>query len=201
MQPRFHTSIVKTIQSDDYNVDDNVLETLVNTKVKAGKVDDGIGDTYLSVLLKRSQNEMAGQKRDEDSQLAAIDRAHKGMYKVVKRAVITPEISDQTKSENRAERDRRGGFARSSASVLRRYVKSGGSLFDLEPGKVRKTAMEKAAKELEHQAREAAGENTPEAKVAKRLASLITALNQIEDNKARMAARDAAVATLNKSVA
>jgi hypothetical protein len=63
-----------------------------------------------------------------------------------------------------------------------------------------KYKVQTAAKEAEQQAAQDKGENTPEAKVAKRLASLITALNLIEDANARMAALSNCTATLRASV-
>lgn len=194
-KPYFHTSIVKIAAGSDYNLSDEDLGTLVETKVKAGAVDAGVGDTYFRVLVRRSQIEVAtaGEGTHTDAVLAGVDRAHKGMMAIVNDRVITPDIapkdsdSSETKAEKRAERQRRTGFARSSKSALVRWIKAGGDLMGLNPADATKSGCERTAVETEKAAAEAAGENTPQAKVAKRLAGLITALNQIDDAAERAA--------------
>lgn len=186
--PRFHSSIVNIVAESAYRPTDEQLSQLVQTKVKAGKVDDGIGDTYFGVLVANSQDEYTKIAAiGAEGYLEAVDAANKRLLEVVKAAVITPEIeakeSDDstTKEIKYKERQKRTGFARSSASVLRRWIRAGGDLMVLEPGTTKST-VDTTAKQEEEKAAEAAGENTPEAKVAKRLASLITALNQLDDS-------------------
>lgn len=180
--PRFHASIVKAIADSSFRPTDEDVVTLVQTKVKAGAVDEGVGDTYFNVLRTEACD---NYERDVASgMLESIDAANKRLMVLVNRGAITPDIEaseyddSDTKATKYAERQKRTAFARTSASALRRYVKAGGDLLTLTLGK---SATEKLAAKLEGEASEAAGENTPEAKVAKRLAGLITALNQIDE--------------------
>jgi hypothetical protein len=193
--PYFHVSIVKTVAADDYDCTDADLSVLVATKVKAGRVDEGVADTYLGVLVRRSQKAVNSSK----DYMEAIDKAHKGMYAVAKKAEITPEIEDLTKKENRTERDRRTVFARTAATTLRKWVEAGGDLLALIPADVRKTALTTDAKKLAEKAADPA-ENTPEAKVAKRLAGLITALNQVENAGERAKLAEQCRAAIHKGL-
>jgi len=173
-------SILKNIHDNSYQITDEDLEQLVSVKVKSESVDNTLTDDYFRVLIRRSKD---AEGTDEER----VTEAHKGMMKVVNKAVITRDIapnpndSSEKKAEKTAERQRRTGFARSSASVLRRFLKSGGHLDDLDPAVHGKSMVEKLAREQEQDIAESKGENTPEGKVLKRLASLITALGQIED--------------------
>lgn len=200
---RFNVSIVRAIADEGYRPSDEALVTLVQTKVKAGTVDEGIGDTYFGVLATESRDnyEKTGTVGTEAA-LAAVDEANKRLMVLVNRGAITPEIEanasddSDTKRAKYEARQKRTGFARSSASVLRRWIKAGGDLSKIDPASMGKSTIDRAAKGAEQEAAEQAGENTPEAKVSKRLASLITALNQLEgEDKANFVAH--CVATLN----
>lgn len=200
--PRFHASIVKLIAESSFRPTDDDVVTLVQTKVKAGTVDEGIGDTYFSVLRTEAvDNYEKMMAVGPEAQLEAIDAANKRLMVLVNRGAITPDIeasehdTAEVKAVKYAERQKRTGFARSSASVLRRAVKSGMDLTEITEGK---SATERSIRSAEAEAAEAAGENTPEAKVAKRLASLITALNQM-DEAPRKTALAHVIATLNSA--
>jgi hypothetical protein len=68
--------------------------------------------------------------------------------------------------------------------VLRRWIKAGGNLMNVSlDGDIKKSQFEAQCRETEKAEAEAKGENTPEGKVSKRLASLLTALGQLEDRQ------------------
>jgi hypothetical protein len=173
MTPRFHASVVRTVRESQYQVTDGDLGELIKTKAKAGAVDSAVGDTYFGVLVARSIKGCAGSDQ-QDKQLAAVDEAHKGMLTVVHEAL-------NTKTMDRAEKQSATGFARSAASVLRRWIKAGGDLMNVSlDGDIKKSQFEAQCREAEKEEAEAKGENTPEGKVSKRLASLLTALGQLD---------------------
>jgi hypothetical protein len=175
MTPRFHASVVRTVRESQYQVIDGDLGELIKTKAKAGAVDVAVGDTYFGVLVARSVT-LSG-RGGEQAQLAAVDEAHKGMLTVVHEAL-------NTKTMDRAEKQSATGFARSAASVLRRWIKAGGDLMNVSlDGDIKKSQFEAQCREAEKEEAEAKGENTPEGKVSKRLASLLTALGQLEDRQ------------------
>jgi hypothetical protein len=173
MTPRFHASVVRTVRESQYQVTDGDLGELIKTKAKAGAVDVAVGDTYFGVLVARSICGHSPHLGMEDA-LSSVDAAHKGMLTVVHEAL-------NTKTMDRAEKQSATGFARSAASVLRRWIKAGGNLMDVDlDGDIKKSQFEAQCRETEKAEAEAKGENTPEGKVSKRLASLLTALGQLD---------------------
>lgn len=187
MTIRFHNSIVKAVTESNFRPSDEEVVTLVQTKIKAGAVDDGIGDTYFGVLVGRTQDK-AYRGADQERVLEALAEAHKELMVLVNKGAITPDVAAndkddaETKREKYAERQRRTGFARSSASTLKRWIVGGGDIFALDPKDAKKSTIQAEGKAMADEAAEEAGENTPEAKVAKRLASLLTALSQLPES-------------------
>jgi hypothetical protein len=186
MAIRFHSSIVKSISESNFRPSDDDIVTLVQTKVKAGAVDEGIGDTYFGVLVGRTQDKVS-KYADTEATLKGLDAVHKELMVLVNKGAITPEVQpnkaddSETKARKHGERQRRTGFARSAASTLRRWISAGGNIHEVDAANAKKSRFTVEAKEAETEAANEAGLNTPEGKVAKRLASLITALQQVDE--------------------
>lgn len=180
--PTFHASIIRTVAESAYEIDDATVADLVSKAVKAGVVSGVLNENYFGVLVTRARRALGTATVTVESQLEAIETANKPLQGIVNSSVaaVVEARTDLAKDERARERNRLSGFARSAVSVLRRWVKAGGDLSALEVGAYKKSRFEREAAEHEKAAAGEAGENTPEAKVAKRLASLITALNQLD---------------------
>ena len=188
MQIRFHNSVVKAVQDNQYDVNDDELGRLVETKFKAGAVDERVGDSYFRILVRRSQRVAEGNDMER------VNAAHKPMYKIVRERAVTPDVapkksdSSLRKAEKHRVRNSRTQFARTAKSALVQWLSASESntLDSLDVESVTKAGLERDTRDLRSKAAEDAGENTPEGRVHKRLAALITALQGIEDAHKRM---------------
>lgn len=124
----------------------NIIETIeranfvaTEPQVEALAVQVGIGTqangTYLKVLTATCQAEMKGKRTQP---LAIIDQVQERFYAAVLRG-IGPDTMEVP------ERIRRANFAKSSASTLRTYVRSGGNLRLLIPADVTKFSLRMAS--------------------------------------------------------
>jgi hypothetical protein len=198
MNIRFHSTIIAAVRAASYRVTDGDLDKLIQTKVAGDAVTTMLDDDYFRVQLRRTKDADIQSPGDA---LEAHKFVAKGMLDRVNAITITPDIkpnpadSSEVKAEKTAKRQTATNFARSAACVLRKYIEMGGDLGALDPEVHGKNAVASLTRTLKAEADEESGENTPEAKVAKRLASLITALNQL-DPTAKGAAVAGCISTL-----
>jgi len=202
MNIRFHSTIIASIRAASFRVTDEELDKLIGTKVAGDKVADTLGDDYFRVQLRRTKD---ADYQNPGNPLEVHGTVAKTMLDRVNKVVITPDIkpsaadSSEVKAEKTAKRQAASNFARSAACVLRKYIEMGGDLGALDPEVHGKNAVASLTRTMKAEADEESGENTPEAKVAKRLASLITALNQIPGGSARNAAVAQCVDVIQRS--
>jgi hypothetical protein len=191
MNIRFHSSIVKVIRGNSFRVTDDDVAKLADTKVASDSVGDVLGDDYFRVLLRRVTDEYGITPGNQGD---LIDTHAKHMLGVVADRVITddikanPEDSTEVKADKTKKRGQRTQFARSAASVLRRFVKAGGFVGNLDPEVHGKSAVDTEAKRLEAEATAENGEaeaetsgKSPAEKCMSRLASLLTAVRQLSE--------------------
>lgn len=134
-------SIIETLKRNHY------VATLAQVEQLARTVLDGAqgAATYLACLIVGCQATLGkpgrGRRRaiDKDAQIAVIDTTHGDYYSAVLRGVADA-------SSDERENQRRATFARSAASTLRGYVKSGGDIRSLDAGTITKTALARMSK-------------------------------------------------------
>jgi hypothetical protein len=202
MNIRFHSTIIAAVRAASYRVTEDELVKLIETKVAGDKVTGMLDDDYFRIQLRRNKD--ADHQNPGDA-LEVHKVVSKAMLDRVNAITITPDIkpnpadSSEVKAEKTAKRQAASNFARSAACVLRKYIEMGGDLGALDPEVHGKNAVASLTRTMKAEADEESGENTPEAKVAKRLASLITALNQIPGGSARNAAVAQCVDVIQRS--
>lgn len=173
------TEIMSASKSAGWNLDDNMVKTLVSAKVGADAAANGVGDDYFRVLVVRSVNAPGANDQEK------VTVAHSGLYALVTEVAITDALKnaegddDNTKKAKAQERNRRTNFARSAVSTLRRYLKAGGTLSEIDVATASKTSINNAAVSKE-QAASGTDENSPESQIIKRLAALVTAIQKFE---------------------
>lgn len=126
--------IIEAIARNNYLATEAQVEALAAT-AQIGRAADS---TYLRVLVAAVQSALGAPKRGrKPAQAPVIDREHERLYAAVLRGV-GPEDTDK------AERSRRATFARTAASTLRGFVRSGGDVRALVVAEVGKSALRQA---------------------------------------------------------
>jgi len=193
---RFHKTIVAVCTESEYRINNDTLGQLIRTKAASGAVDEKLADDSFRVLLRRVKDEEAQGK----PALEALEYHHKGIMEVATAVLITPDIAanpkddTDTKKTKTAARQKATGFLRSSACVLRKYVRIHGTVKALDPMVHGKSAVEDMCDDD-------TATKTPEEQVQARLASLMTALGKAyaEDNARGKALYAHCIAALNTS--
>lgn len=125
-------NIIQTIAKANYAASDAQVETLAHA-VALGTIGT---ECYVRVFITHAQS-MLGTGRvgrraklDADAQLAVIEKVHGKLYPSVQRGVILNGLGGGEVTQ--AEVNRRGTFARSTASDLRGLIARGGDLRTIE---------------------------------------------------------------------
>lgn len=146
-------STIDNIVKHHYVATDAQVESLAREQYTASAEVARANSTYLRVLVAGCQAEL-GSKRGRapgiESQLAVLEKVHERFYAAVLRGVTTSDVepNDALESTERGrrqlERNRRSGFARSAATTVRNYIRSGGDLRGLDVETTTKTGLAKA---------------------------------------------------------
>lgn len=128
-------TIAETIARAGYSATDAQVSELTVAVVTGLAADS----TYLRVLVALAQGALGTRRRVSASQqMQALDTTHSRLYGLVQGAVGPEDLEPR-------ERNRRANFARSAASTVRLYLRTGGDLRALKPEETTKTALRKAA--------------------------------------------------------
>lgn len=135
--------------------DDSVIETLALAYVDARLRVNRTSSTYLRVLCANAQailasapgHDKALSVTDGDVQRRVLAQVHRRYYPIILATVTTPDIAKapNCKPDERRrrakERNRRSNFARTSYSMLRRFVREGHDLMELRVDRLTKRAL------------------------------------------------------------
>ncbi len=121
-------TLAQTLASNRFAATPAQLEALA-ALVVTGETSRGV---YLQTLIAATQAALPARRNpSRTSALAALEAAHKASYAAVQRGVVR-EGEALTPRELAA----RSGFARTSASALRKWLEAGGEVRTLVPGEV-----------------------------------------------------------------
>jgi hypothetical protein len=137
----------------DYDISQEDVRELVETKLASGEVDKTLVDGYFKVLYKRTITYIKEQSFvDEKNREAALERADGTMYPIVlevinKMADVQPNANDsvEVKRAKALRRNERSNYARSAKSAILKAIKAGLVIEDKRPDMVGKSALEKEA--------------------------------------------------------
>lgn len=149
-------NVIDKIEKDHYVATEAQIETLAREHHISSAAVGRANSTYLRVLIVGCQAEL-GHKRGRnppspEAHLVVLERVHERFYAAVIRGVTTEDVEpadnlDSTERGRRQlERNRRSGFARSSATTLRNFIRSGGDIRGLDVVTVSKSGLQKASK-------------------------------------------------------
>jgi len=122
-------NIISEIVKSKYVANAEQIEELSRQFAIASKRREDTSGTYLNVLVAVTQVHLA----DAD-QLMALDDAHRLMYEAVIRGINATGVEGPAAQ-------RRATFARTAKSTLAQWMKAGGNVQELEPGKVTKGGL------------------------------------------------------------
>lgn len=195
--------IEEKIQKAHYAVTEHEVELLATARLVCDEATKRADGTYLRILLAKLQAQFGappprGRRKDPttaelENHRIFLSDTHSKYYKAVLRGVSTPDVEDVDglKPEDRraraAKRNARAGFARSAASTLQLYIKSGGDVRTLDVDTVTKSGLRDFAK--------ASGESNPPTVAAigsalKRIETQAKALMLDDPDEARAAVED-----------
>jgi len=120
-------AILESIASRGYRATEAQVEQLAK-HVSMGRRADG---TYLRVLVVAVQSK---RPRTKARALAVLDQLHERFYKAVQRGVGPSTLKA-------SERRRRSAFARSTASTLRGFIRSGGAIAKVDVATISKVQL------------------------------------------------------------
>jgi hypothetical protein len=145
-------STIENLAKHHYVATEAQVESLAREQYSAASQMAVANSTYLRVLIAGCQAELGQRRRGPvraDAQMEVLEKVHARFYAAVIRGVTTDDVAqddslDRTERGRRQlERNRRSGFARSAATTLRNYVRSGGDLRALEVDSVSKGDLQK----------------------------------------------------------
>jgi hypothetical protein len=126
-----HINVLTTLAAAAFIATQEQVKELASF-VQHGAESDG---TYFKVVLAHTMAKLAKRgRRSAKSQLEALDNVHADLYPAVLEGVGPTELES-------AERTRRAKFASSSASTVRRFIKLGGDVRNVDLATVTKTGL------------------------------------------------------------
>jgi hypothetical protein len=137
---------IASIEKANYLATPDAVEQMAREQLQAAETQTRASATYFRVLLATTQEKLlgkpvlrvrlgsAGGDPDLVQQMRVFEEVNEALYAAVLRGVTTPDLehqdslSAQEKARRAKERNRRSTFARSAASTLRKYIRTGGDL-------------------------------------------------------------------------
>lgn len=148
-------NVIDNIEKHHYVATEAQIETLAREHYTSSAAINRSNSTYLRVLIVGCQAEL-GHKRGRapgpEAQMSVLEKTHDKFYAAVLRGVTTDDVQpddklDRTERGRRQlERNARSGFARSSATTVRNFIRAGGDLRGLDAPTVTKSQLQKASK-------------------------------------------------------
>lgn len=148
---------IANIEKNNYLATPEAIEQMARDQYAAAESQNRIATTYFRVLIATTQAQLLGKPvlrvrvsgagLDTMAQLKVFEEVNEGLYHAVLRGITTPDLEHQDnlsaaeKSRRAKERNRRSTFARSAASTLRKYIKTGGDLRRLSIVSVTKNGL------------------------------------------------------------
>lgn len=129
--------VTQKIEKANFVAQDADVEALA-ALVQSGAAAKGV---YLPVLVTRVQAVLGkpdSRRKKQLDQVEAVNHVHERLYAAVLRGVARGETIDK------AEAQRRAGYARSAASELRGFASRGGDVRALDPAAVTKASLRPA---------------------------------------------------------
>lgn len=152
------TTITRRLVEQDYDISDEDVRELCETKLASGEVDKNLNEGYFKVLYSRTVKRIKAtflphptveQRRD------CLDKAHDGLYSIVLDVInglddCKPNHQDspEVKKAKTLRRNERSTYARTAKSAILKAIEAGIAIEDKRPDMVGKTALEKEAKQV-----------------------------------------------------
>lgn len=138
-----------SIQAKAYLASDEEVGVLARKYADGLTAVAGSKVTYLRVLVAHVKHDVGRRLKNLKAQAAIefLEETHKRLYSLVLKAVTTPETADseelpkEERTRRSLARNSRSNFARSSMTAIRNWVKTGGSLGELDPTTVKKSDL------------------------------------------------------------
>jgi len=144
------TTITRALVENGYEITQEQVRELAETRLASGEVDKSLTEGYFKVLLKRTQQHILSQSTE--GRLQALDKADETMYPIVITVIneqddCKPNHNDSadTKKAKAKLRNERSNYARSAKSVIRKAIICGITIEHLNASVTGKTAVEKMA--------------------------------------------------------
>jgi hypothetical protein len=191
-------NVLQQIEKRSYLATDEQIRALAAANYQAGADLTNTGSTYLRILIAGTQAELGSTPRlravrgakdaapEMEAALNALQAVHERYYALVLEAITTEDVEDKPtlrkaeKSRRALERNRRGNFARTSASLVRAYIRAGCNILALVVPTATKSLLRSAV--LQKKA-----PPTPEVIVERNVSAVVTRIEELQADRPDLA--------------
>jgi hypothetical protein len=148
-------NVIDNIEKHNYVATEAQVEALAREHHSSAAALNRSNLTYLRIIIAGCQAELGGKRGRApapEAQMSVLEKVHGKFYAAVLRGVVTEDVAaddtlDRTERGRRQlERNSRSGFARSSATTVRNFIRAGLDIRGIDVMTVTKSQLQKLSK-------------------------------------------------------
>lgn len=143
--------VVEALIKSNFVATEEQVETLARLNLSGLQQTDSVRGSYLKVLVAGVQKAMKPGARGARKLTEAVEvlaQVHERYYNAVLKGITSPDVADdesldrEIRTARSLERNRRSNFARSSKSLVNKFVDSGGDIMTINATSVTKAELQ-----------------------------------------------------------